>query len=44
MAKDVVAFLSWAAEPEMNERKLVSDLNLCIYVHTQISAVDFVTD
>jgi ubiquinol-cytochrome c reductase cytochrome c1 subunit len=23
MAKDVVAFLSWAAEPEMNERKLM---------------------
>lgn len=23
MAKDVVAFLSWAAEPEADERKLV---------------------
>jgi hypothetical protein len=28
MAKDVVAFLSWAAEPEMNERKLVSGSTL----------------
>ena len=24
MAKDVVTFLSWAAEPEMDDRKLVS--------------------
>lgn len=24
MGKDVVSFLSWAAEPEMEERKLVS--------------------
>lgn len=27
MAKDVVTFLSWAAEPEMDERKLVSALS-----------------
>jgi len=26
MGKDVVSFLSWAAEPEMEERKLVSFL------------------
>lgn len=24
MAKDVTTFLAWAAEPEMDERKLVS--------------------
>lgn len=24
MGKDVVSFLSWAAEPEMEERKLVT--------------------
>ena len=29
MAKDVVTFLSWAAEPEMEERKLVGFL-LCL--------------
>ena len=28
MGKDVVSFLSWAAEPEMEERKLVSYCNL----------------
>lgn len=28
MGKDVVSFLSWAAEPEMEERKLVSSCNL----------------
>lgn len=29
MGKDVVSFLSWAAEPEMEERKLV----ICILNH-----------
>jgi hypothetical protein len=28
MGKDVVSFLSWAAEPEMEERKLVTTLQL----------------
>jgi hypothetical protein len=27
MAKDVTTFLAWAAEPEHDERKLVSDRN-----------------
>lgn len=31
MGKDVVTFLAWAAEPEMEERKLVS-LFLSVYV------------
>jgi ubiquinol-cytochrome c reductase cytochrome c1 subunit len=29
MGKDVVSFLSWAAEPEMEERKLVSSQLIC---------------
>lgn len=28
MGKDVVSFLSWAAEPEMEERKLVCSFNI----------------
>jgi hypothetical protein len=28
MGKDVVSFLSWAAEPEMEERKLVTTSSL----------------
>ena len=29
MGKDVVSFLSWAAEPEMEERKLVCASKSC---------------
>jgi ubiquinol-cytochrome c reductase cytochrome c1 subunit len=36
MGKDVVSFLSWAAEPEMEERKLVTTSQLgCLNLNTQ---------
>ena len=31
MGKDVVSFLSWAAEPEMEERKLVYASKSCFH-------------
>ena len=33
MGKDVVSFLSWAAEPEMEERKLVGLSSLFSLMH-----------
>lgn len=46
MGKDVVTFLSWAAEPEMEERKLVyiliphlllsQTVYLCDYLHVSL--------
>jgi hypothetical protein len=37
MGKDVVSFLSWAAEPEMEERKLVTTIPLAsLNVNTQL--------
>jgi cytochrome c1 len=38
MGKDVVSFLSWAAEPEMEERKLVTTSQLgWLNLNTQFS-------
>jgi hypothetical protein len=39
MAKDVVSFLTWAAEPEADERKLV----LLLFVLTLTSSVHIIS-
>ena len=42
MGKDVVSFLSWAAEPEMEERKLVCFLCFLL-LSNEINVSDFLT-
>jgi len=43
MGKDVVSFLSWAAEPEMEERKLVCFLHSSSVRSNEINISDFLT-
>ena len=40
MGKDVVSFLSWAAEPEMEERKLVREINLALVIILTVLFMD----
>jgi hypothetical protein len=44
MGKDVVSFLSWAAEPEMEERKLVTTSRLNQLTAVCAVAFQFVLD
>lgn len=44
MGKDVVSFLTWAAEPEMEERKLVLAWKSCLHHMKSIENPYFVYD